>query len=90
MSEPLTIYVCPACGWWEGDANRDPDGDCNGADASPWPTHALTEMVPVRVFREEDVRPLWEAAEERTDSVYRSGVLEAAVEAFPSPEEWLS
>jgi hypothetical protein len=47
------------------------------------------EMVRVRVFREEDVRPLWEAA---ADVKAREGecwpYVVGAVADFPAPDDW--
>lgn len=87
----LYIYKCPECGWWEGDANREPGGLCNGAEASDWPTHKPADMVQVHVFREEAVRPLWEAARafERhalAEIPAITGITE--LRTFPVPAEW--
>jgi hypothetical protein len=69
MSAPMTIYVCP-----NGHAKSTHFGDAG--------CYVCGEAVaPVSVFREEDVRPLFDAAQ--------AGVIDpAAIAAFPAPEEW--
>lgn len=73
--EPITIYECRNCGLW-----RHVPSLCL-CDERP------KKRVPVRLFREEDVRPLWEAAKQES-SPARSASFVGAVDAFPAPEEW--
>lgn len=90
MPEPLTIYEC-TCGHVE-DQPRYPH-------VSPHSTNLCHEqMLPVRVFREEDVRPLWEAAvtaEQEAILAREAGepsptpsATDVAWRAFPAPPEW--
>lgn len=89
MSEPVTIYECP---------NRHLSShpvNAGGSDLDAPKCYACLKVVTsVRVFREEDVRPLWEAARmldrERqylldSDTPYAEY---AKLAAFPAPEEW--
>lgn len=83
MSEPLTIYVCD-------------EGHVGGSLAANGCEECYGGTKPVRVFREEDVGPLWDAACEVTDVLYpaeeygAARPLHDALEAFPAPEEWKS
>lgn len=84
--EPLTMYRCPVCGTWDQDEHY-----TGGHDFDRFPDCHKNQRVPVRVFREEDVRPLWEAA----DDSFVGGdgerqALAVAVHDFPAPEEWRS
>jgi hypothetical protein len=75
MTEPLTIYECPEPG--------------HGTRLRPWMAggEPCPRCVPVRVFREEDVRPLWDAlnAVRMADDHRNVG---CALNAFPAPEAW--
>jgi hypothetical protein len=80
MSEPLTIYECPKCGAQHLDRYWGRTPNC---------PHRGDEFREVRVFREEDVRPLWEAAQDAKDMLAMPAPkYETAVDAFPAPEEW--
>lgn len=68
----LTIYECPAHG-------------PQGLPPYDYPCAVCGAAVrEVRVFREEDVRPLWQAANGR----YVRELIEEAVDAFPAPADW--
>lgn len=73
--EPLTIYECPKCGH-RSLALR----SCAGP-AALGSGHKRVDRTLVRVFRGEDVRPLWEACESHP-------MLMAVSANFPAPEEW--
>lgn len=80
----LTIYECPQIGC--GAMSRHPEqreGQCWANDHG--------EPVPVRVFREEDVRPLWDHLHDiRHEPLCTAPKVhaQAALDAFPAPEEW--
>lgn len=87
MPEPLTIYECPEHGVMRTCVTPFPD-------ALPAPACRVfgcqQPTSPVRVFREEDVRPLWEAVNRRRR--FGDDTCEPheddAFDAFPAPEEW--
>lgn len=81
MPEPLTIYECPLCGRRELD--RIYVGHGSAKDGEPCPI----EPRPVRVFREENVRPLWEAVMDRPKTSVPFAIRSAG-EAFPAPPDW--
>lgn len=84
MAGVLTIYECPVPG-------------CNGAASKPEAiphshgahieANAGPEAREVHVFREEDVRPLWEALHHAAWIIGRRW-MRCALDAFPAPEEW--
>ena len=86
MSTPLTIYACtvPGCDYWRSEYST--GGHMADVGRGPLQRHVLK---PVTVFREEDVRPLWEAARGHVDHGASLPVLNA-FKAFPAPEEWRS
>ncbi len=96
MPEPLTIYECPECGWWTGDAGQGatdrPEAWCTGMHNGA--EHRSRRMLPVRVFRETDVRPLWDWLQLTAPwarapmPVGRQVMLAAAIKAFPAPADW--
>lgn len=93
----LTIYECPTC------RHLSDSTTCRGPLLS---AHPRANGTPVRVFREEDVRPLVTALravssteplpenevgrdspmDEAIDACH--DVAQAALDAFPAPEEW--
>jgi hypothetical protein len=62
------IYECPECGVMD--------------DTAACACERAGRLHPIRVFREEDVRPLWEAA--------RGGRAWIAVADFPAPDDWIA
>lgn len=91
MPEPLTIYECTGCG-----EQRRHERDWCCYEAIPRSTRRLArEVVPVRMFREADVRPLWEAARVLEAECGVSAPdwdaadeAAAAIDAFPAPDDW--
>lgn len=86
---PLTIYLCPACGR-SVDALDFDRTTCAGAEYDG-SEHADVMMVAVRVFREEDVRALWDASRQSSEHGHHprdDARLRGALAAFPAPEEW--
>lgn len=85
MTEPLTIYECSGPLAHRSSVRR-PGGGIK-ADRCFFCPEVVQE---VRVFREEDVRPLWEVlafgAGLRGDDPPADAV--EAMRAFPAPEEW--
>lgn len=85
MARALTIYECPDCAL-VADAEVVQNESCYLAGHD--------EPVPVRVFRGEDVRPLWEAvkamasAEQWGAIVDLLSVTATVRDAFPAPPEW--
>lgn len=81
MNEPLTIYECPTCGavaresYGVGWTFLPPQSKCFVRG------HHDEEPREVRVFREEDVRKLW-------DCCYDASGHHLAPDDFPAPEEW--
>jgi hypothetical protein len=77
---PLTVYECPECA----------SLDVSGTRCESLPDHDRRRAA-VRVFREEDVRSLWEvvAAVAVHDEVKGWNTPAIRVrDAFPAPEEW--
>lgn len=95
MSEPLTIYECPCgvralyqSGPHEIPGSRGRDENDRITEGTPCPHGPLAA---VRVFREEDVRPLYDAADAVTDNSAgpeERVALLMAWDAFPAPAEW--
>jgi hypothetical protein len=86
MPAPPTIYECPVCGTWSEDADY-----TGGHDFARFPDCHRNQRVPVRVFREEDVRPLWEElrdARRIPSAIAALPGIGRALDAFPAPEEW--
>jgi hypothetical protein len=81
MAEPITIYVCPECGTWGQE-----EGYTGGHNFARNPECCQNQRVPVRVFREEEVRPLWAARGLYGLDVWKMHT--EAIDAFPAPEEW--
>jgi hypothetical protein len=81
VPEPLTIYECPVCGAMTGS-----DHDCLG---KPDHRHPRCRRAEVRVFREEDVRPLWDFVRAETEVLPSTGAMpQDVLDAFPAPENW--
>ena len=73
--EPLTIWQCPECG--------KPRGDYQGRKCQHFdPDERWIDMVEVRVFREEDVRPLWEALYSARHALHRACLMIGSTEGF--------
>jgi hypothetical protein len=97
MSEfPIWIYRCPTCGdvtvprgtpalYCIGNAN----GPQRWTDENVG-DHPCEEMDAIRVFAEDDVRPLWRLTHEIGEKLSGTIGMAAASEAddFPAPEEW--
>jgi hypothetical protein len=83
VSGPLTIYECPKCDWWFGDDDERGEQPITCADG-----HDEVALREVRVFREEDVRPLWEIAVAGIAQFDPGRSGRNAVRNFPAPEEW--
>lgn len=92
MAESLTIYECPTCGHVIDRGGSPMPPVCNGLRRP----HGMIVCRRVRVFREDDVRPLWEIA-----NVYRREMdyliqgderprrrERDALDKFPAPEDW--
>jgi hypothetical protein len=86
VSEPLTIWQCPKCErrFWAA-------GYC---PEHRHPTIPAPRLEPESFFHEEDVCPLWEAADRLTSSSRTDPdwvewkQLERLAVEFPVPEEW--
>lgn len=81
MPERLTIYACPGCGSLDVERSR-----CESL-----PDHDL-RRVAIRVFREDDVRPLWDFVRSETEILPTAAYVPAEdlIAAFPAPVEWRS
>jgi hypothetical protein len=92
MGESITIYECSDCGGVRPNGTIYGCPHCGG----------VGDAIPLRVFREEDVRPLYEAlcmvavvtcdctGYYRCNGCERKGpnIAEGALDAFPAPEDW--
>lgn len=84
----LTIYECPDCGNGPETTPLIPGVSLRGDNRRRCPCGYIGEFVPVRLFREEDVRPLYEAAASRGGLFGGDDALARALRRFPAPEEW--
>jgi hypothetical protein len=90
MPEPLTIYVCMN-GHVRESAHPHAVADIRNGPAAYSCSACVNTAQRVRVFHEDDVRPLWDAA--KALPLYATTLpaghrLVTAADAFPAPAEW--
>lgn len=84
MSEAIVVYECPECGLV---TDQPGNGRC-GVVALHSDADSVRLHGPIQVFRDEDVRPLWEALRLLASPFSDRITAVQALDAFPAPEEW--